>query len=92
VIGAAHEHGLWQPLIAFATELEDQAQMRIASLIVKADDDVFDGLLERVEPERHEAEIGAIMSSLRATDRKRFAQRIARREAAQLQRVGAQTR
>ena len=24
VIGAAHEHGLWQPLIEFATELEDQ--------------------------------------------------------------------
>lgn len=92
VIGAAHEHGLWPPLIAFASELEDQAQVLIASLIAKADDDVIDGLLEGVEPERYEAEIGAIMSNLRATDRKRFAQRVAKREAAELPRERAHSR
>ena len=91
VIGAAHEHGLWQPLIAFATELDDQAQVLIAGLIAKADDDVLDGLLEVVDREQHEPEIGAIMSNLHDTDRERFAKRVARREAEQLPREGART-
>jgi len=84
VIGAAHEHGLWPPLIAFATELDEPTQVLLAKAIASAADDVLDGLLEAVEAERREAEIGTIMSNLENGERKRFAERAATFENADL--------
>lgn len=80
IVHAAHEQGLWAPLLRFAVELEVRTQRELAKLIRAGDDEMLGGLLDVVEQEGLQDELGVLTGRLPAADLRAFTARVAKRD------------
>jgi len=77
IVHAAHEEGLWAPLLGFIVELEVRTQRDAAKLIRACDDEMLEGLLDAIEQDGLEEEFGVLTGRLAAADMRVLEKRMA---------------